>query len=241
MPNPPSPYLSPPPPLGHGHGRRHSFGQAPAWVGSGWSASPVVPKPPPEKQLIHPWLDGAKYANDLYLDLSAPVFAPRRRTADGKLHDIPSAELDAAATHPASTQMTIAVPGAPDWPIELRPAPPSPLLGVTLDVPAWATGPADSAPPISLRDVLESIYRHLQAQITHMDWAKLQKSEEVAISRAYTRRTRAAYQADHNTFEAELGVKRIDYLLEQHMFRGLKPAKGTENFETTELVLSRNK
>jgi hypothetical protein len=241
-PAPPGPYLAPP--MGAGHARRHSFGGSappPAWAGQGWSPAGRNMGLAPEKVLFHPWLDGARHGTDLYFDLAAPTFAPRRRTPDGKVHEISPEQLEQPATHPPTTAMTITLGPLAQWPIDLRIAPPSPLLGMSLEVPSWAATPPSWSPPITLRDVLEGVYRHVHQQISHDDWARLAKDQEAAVSRAYTRRTRSAYQLDKDADEVERGVKRVDYLLDQFMFRGLRPVKGSEGVESVEVVLSRNK
>jgi hypothetical protein len=246
------PVLLSPPTLGHN--RRHSFGQQqpPQWVvgnpwggatvASPWSVAAPLPSPPaPPKDVIHPYLDGRNARPDFYFDLSAPDFLPQRRYPNGTLAAIPAKELDEPATHPPTRQMKIVGEGIPQWPIELRAETvPSPIMGLGLDVPSWVTPAADdSMPPITLRDVLEAVYRVLQTQISHLEWAKLSKAEEQAVARAYTRRCKAA--AVVNPAEADSGVKKIDFLLDKFMFRGLKPVKGSEGFEEMVLVLSGNR
>jgi hypothetical protein len=260
---PPSPGMMPvllsPPSLGH-H-RRHSFGQQPPppqWVvgnpwggaaaASPWSVAAPLPSPQapsPPKDVIHPFLDGRNVRPDFYFDLSAPDFLPQRRYPNGTLAAIPAQELDQPATHPPTRQMTIVGEGIPQWPVELRAdAMPSPIMGLGLDVPSWVT-PAmdDNAPPITLRDVLEAVYRVLQTQISHLEWAKLSKAEEQAVARAYTRRCKAAAKSDPADAEAHAGqgVKKVDFLLDKFMFRGLKPARGSEGYESMVMVLTGNR
>jgi hypothetical protein len=256
---PPSPsavhvMLSPP---SIGHHRRHSFGQqAPAWYGSAgqpWPqhamgmASPApAPAPAPPKEMLHPYLDGSKPRSDFFFDLSSPIFNPQRRYPNGTLAAIPDAELDEPATHPAITKMGITHEAIAQWPIELDPKAngmPSPIMGLGLDVPSWVTttsSASEGLPPMTLRDILESIWRILQMQISHLEWARLGKSEEHAIARAYTRRCKAAMAVSEDASENEssMGVKRVDFLLDKFMFRGLKPMKGSQGFERMQMILS---
>jgi hypothetical protein len=238
-----------------GHQRRHSFGQQmPQWAAvnpwgapSPWQAAPPLPSPPaPPKEIIHPFLDGKNPHSEFYFDLSAPSFNPQRRHKDGRLAPITDKELDEVATYPGIRKMSITGESIPQWPIQLNPQPqsaPSPIMGLGLEVPAWANPPLstdDSMPPITLRDVLESIYLVLQTQITQLEWAKLSKTEEHAVGRAYTRRCKAAAAVSHEEAElqADTGVKKVDFLLDKFMFRGLRAAKGSDGFENMHLVLS---
>jgi hypothetical protein len=210
------------------------------------AAAAPLPAPVAEpKVMLHPFLDGKNARPDFYFDLSSPIFNPQRRYPNGQLASIPDKELDEPATHPGIRKMNIVGEGIPQWPIDLH-AEPSPISGLGLGgVPSWVTPESDpdNVPPISLRDVLEATWNVLQTQISHMDWAKLNKGEEHAVSRAYTRRCKASEAVAPGEAEnqASLGVKKVDFLLDRFMFRGLKPVKGGEGFENMQLVLSGNK
>ncbi|KAG1748460.1 uncharacterized protein EDB91DRAFT_1235742 [Suillus paluster] len=64
--------------------------------------------------------------------------------------------------------------------------------------------------------------------ISHSDWAQLSQSEENAIARAYTRRYRSIPSSAQ--LEASQGVKRVDYLTDRHVFRGLVRAADEDGF-----------
>jgi hypothetical protein len=201
----------------------------------------AVPSPPEPKIQIHPYLDGKNVRPDFYFDISAPEFVPQRRYPNGTLATIPDAELDEPATYPGIKEMTITAEGVPQWPVVLKPTEaPSPIMGLGLNVPSWVEGASDDVKPIALRDVLYAIWSVMQTQISHLDWGKLSTSEEHAVSRAYTRRCKTALQFGEEAAinEQNLGVKKVDFLLDKHMFRGLKPAKGSEGFENMVMVLS---
>jgi len=92
-----------------------------------------------------------------------------------------------------------------------------------------------TVPPISLGDVLFAIHRALHTQITHLDWGRLTLSEEIAIARAYTRRCRSSPSTSQ--LEASEGVKRIDFLLDRFMFRGLIRAPGEDGYDEWKLIV----
>jgi hypothetical protein len=190
--------------------------------------------------LIHPFLDGSAKppAGELWFDMSAHEFAPLRRLPTGVVMPLSPEELAQPATHPPTTKMKITCEAVPQWPIELE-LEPMPVEGLGLaNMPQWAQDQQAAAAevPITVRDVLESVYRELQLQITHVEWGRLGRSEEMAVSRAFTRRIKSAGDAGEE--ETMLGVKRIDYLLDKFMFRGIVPNKGSKGFENCRMVIS---
>lgn len=102
----------------------------------------------------------------------------------------------------------------PQWPIEL-----SLCVHGGYDV---------GNPLLSVGDVLYMIHSSLHRRISHQDWARLDQDEKIAITRAYTRRCRSIPSAAE--FEASEGVKRVDYLMDRHVFRGLVRAMEGDGF-----------
>jgi hypothetical protein len=148
--------------------------------------------------------------------------------ANGATAAISPDELAEPATAPGVTELTIVCRALPTWPIELRPAPYSTFSGAP-------------PPAITLRDVLEALHRVLHAQISHVEWARLRNSEEAAVGRAYHRRVRTAHTTAGPVAGAEVaaqGVKRVDFLLDRFMFRGLAPVRGGGGVPTMELTTS---
>lgn len=140
-------------------------------------------------------------------------------------------ELRQPATHPPTTHMRIVCDPIKQWPIELKDRRSEPFAhSMLLQVPAM-----EPAPPITVGDVLNAIHRAMQTQISHVDWARLSKSDEIEIARAYTRRCRAFPSVEQ--FEASQGVRRVDYLLKKYMFKGLKRSKGDDGFNNLKLVI----
>ncbi|KAH7920761.1 hypothetical protein BV22DRAFT_778543 [Leucogyrophana mollusca] len=209
---PPSPSFLQLPTMGH-H-RRHSFGNhsyrspfAELPPSSPWSYRPSIPQ-----FQIHPLLNGEAFRSDFYFDLASPTFAPLRWIGPGQSVAISVDELREPATYPSITSLRITHDAIPNWPIDLE-----------------ENGDAYAAPvPITLGDILYSIHASLHRQITHQDWAQLSLSEETAIARAYTRRCRSVPSAAQ--LEASQGVKRVDYLLDKHFFRGLVRAPDEDGF-----------
>jgi hypothetical protein len=60
-------------------------------------------------------------------------------------------------------------------------------------------------------------------------------SEEIAIARAYTRRCRSIPSVAQ--LEASQGVKRVDFLLDKFIFRGLIRAHGGDRYDEWRLVV----
>ncbi|EIN08134.1 hypothetical protein PUNSTDRAFT_102896 [Punctularia strigosozonata HHB-11173 SS5] len=258
VPLPQAGYLHPQAAFAPGHHRSRSFGGStatPPMFTQPWylctptmqpvmqpiSPMPVSPMllpaatPPPPPMQIHPYLNGASPRPDFVFDLSASTFRPMKIRHDGEAVPLAVADFDQPATHPPVYRMRITCDAIPQWPIDLEYSR-SPR-SVLLEIPSPSGG---SMVPITLRDVLLAVYQHLQTQITHLDWARLSYSEEVAISRAYTRRCRAASNRAVMAEQAEAsqGVKRIDYLLDRYMFKGLVRAGAAhEGFENVKLMV----
>jgi hypothetical protein len=118
----------------------------------------------------------------------------------------------------------------PQWPIELEYTPYD-IRGEPVSMPSIN----GSVPPISLGDVLYAIHRALHTQITHLDWGRLTLSEEIATARAYTRRCRSVPSVAQ--YEASEGVKRVDFLLERYVFKGLVRAPGEDGYDEWKLIV----
>ncbi|KIJ59986.1 hypothetical protein HYDPIDRAFT_117900 [Hydnomerulius pinastri MD-312] len=213
----PSPFLQAP--QTPGRDRRRSFGEGHRpW---GEPAAPWgYPGTSPRFQ-IHPLLNGEAPRMDFYFDLASPSFSPLRWIGPGQSAVISPDELREPATYPSITRMRITHDAIPDWPVDLE---------YQHDAYTVHTTPL----PITLGDVLYMIHSSLHRQITHQDWARLSLSEETAIARAYTRRCRSVPSAAQ--VEASQGVKRVDYLLEKHIFRGLIRTHDEDGFYQWRLI-----
>ncbi|OAX38782.1 hypothetical protein K503DRAFT_770130 [Rhizopogon vinicolor AM-OR11-026] len=193
-------------PLPSGHNRRHSFGHSsrPAWPYNSSS----------QQCQIHPLLNGEAYGTELYFDIANPAFAPLRRAGPNNMVMLSVEELREHATAPTITSMRITHDAIPQWPIDLE----------------FVHGEYDAMNPLPLTvgDILWMIHSSLHRQISHPDWARLSQSEETAIARAYTRRYRSSPSSAQ--MEASQGVKRVDYLMDRHVFRGLVRAADGDGF-----------
>ncbi|KAH8096660.1 hypothetical protein BXZ70DRAFT_329226 [Cristinia sonorae] len=228
------------PPAGYVPHRRRSDtsvpGGHPAWVSiPTWMVYPQfqpVPASPPSQ--FHPLLNGEGGNRPLlHFDLSVHAFNPLRISSHGQTTGtaLTLDELSQQATHPGVTRMEIICDAISQWPIVLEPQPDRPSQSGYLSVPS---GPA-SYGPITVGDILVAIHRVLQTQISHRDWVKLSAQEEANVARAYTRRCRTFPSAEE--FEARQGVRKVDYLLERFMFRGLTRIRGTDGFELVRLLV----
>jgi len=220
-----SPFLQADQPL---HQRRHSFG------GSPWSSpfstpthpyAPWLYPPQPQQFHIHPFLNAESPRPDFHFDLSSPKFAPVLWIGPGQVTPLTMEHFSQPATHPPITRLRIICDILPQWPIDLEY---NPYYQGGLSIPAPQV-------PITLGDILIALHRSLHTRISHIDWAKLSVSEETAVARAYTRRCKSIPSVAQ--FEASQGVRRVDYLLDKVMFRGLLRSSGGDGFETFKLVV----
>ncbi|KAG6330284.1 hypothetical protein ID866_8805 [Astraeus odoratus] len=208
---PPSPYLSPPesPSLS----RRRSFGSV--WRNLTQFLPWAYPFQGPAPRFeIHPFLNGEVLYPDFHFDLAGPKFSPMRLIGPGQFMIISAEELSLPATNPPITRMRITHPAIPQWPIDVK---------LQYDEYQMAY-----MPPITLGDVLYMIHTSMRWQISHRDWAKLSDSEKDAVARAYTRRFKS--YPSGATFEASQGVRRVDFLREKHIFKGLIRANDEDGF-----------
>ena len=232
------PPLYSPPPAYPGHHRRSSDSNlaGPAWAAA--AAYPMYTSPwmcpaaaQPSHQL-HPLLDGARRGGaSIAFDLSLHDFRVHRLSASGQPTGtgLSADELAQPATHPGIKKMTITCDMIPQWPLTIEQ---ERDRGGFLTIPFTTRDDV----PITLGDVLGKLHRHLQERITQVDWKRLRPSEEVAISKAYTRRCRTYASVEH--LERNQGVRRVDYLLEKNMFVGLVPASSSQDgYEKVKLVI----
>ncbi|KAG6369180.1 hypothetical protein JVT61DRAFT_1338 [Boletus reticuloceps] len=209
---PPSPFLAPP----STHTRRRSFGGGfrPWEPASPWAGTS-------SHFQIHPLLNGEMPSVDFYFDLASPSFSPLFRVSPGHTTMISDDELREPATYPPVTRMRITHNAIKQWSIDLE---------------FHDDGYTDPTahPPITLGDVLYMIHSSLHRQVTHEDWARLSVSKETEIARAYTRRYRSVPSSAQ--VEASRGVKRVDYLLDKHVFRGLIRSHDEDGFYHWKLI-----
>ena len=238
----PLPAQAPMPAFTHQRRRSDTCLPLPAWVTYPTMLHPATfqsPQPAPAAHpQIHPLLDGETAAGPkLLFDLSYHTFSPQRITSYNQTSGTPLTleELLQPATHPPVRRMTIRCELVPDWPIVLEPHTTSrdrsrersPFLSVS------AREAQDA--PITVYDVLMAIYRTLQRRITQTDWARLSTRQVTAISSAYTRRSRTYPSVQ--AFEDAQGVRRVDYLVDQYMFRGIMRESVQDGFSKMKLLV----
>ncbi|KAH9948818.1 hypothetical protein B0H21DRAFT_216154 [Amylocystis lapponica] len=244
FPSPPMTYTTLPPMMPFGaaptHHRRSSDGALPqpTWIAYPTYptfAQPVVYPTQVAPHQFHPLLNGETSKGPLVLfDISLNTFNTRHLSASGQTggNTLSLDDLGQQATHPAVKRMTITCDDIPQWPIVLEPQ----VQGRSnyLSVPATS---ADA--PITVGDVLIAVHRSLQQKISHVDWARLSRSEEVDIARAYTRRCKTFPSAE--AFEASQGVRRVDYLKDRYMFKGLMRSSSDGRFEHVKLLVGKRR
>jgi len=203
--------------------RRRSFGGG--YYQPGWSPSafttPIAPPTSPSGFMLHPWLNADVWREEFALDLAARDFRPLQINGAGQARPCPPEYLSQPATHPPITRLRIVSDLLPDWPIDIAYTPY--YVGGSSTTPAvWTPGfgvdTTGTQPPITFSDVLIAIHRNLHTRITHSDFNRLSLAQERAVTKAYTKRCRAA--GSFETAERAQGVKRVDYLLDRRWFRG---------------------
>ncbi|THH27636.1 hypothetical protein EUX98_g6545 [Antrodiella citrinella] len=230
------------PPPGYVPHRRSSDtavhnGGHPAWVTvPTWMVypQPAMVAPPPSQ--FHPLLNGEGGNRPLlFFDLSVHTFNPLRIPSHGRTTGIALTydELSQQATHPGVTRMEIICDAISQWPIVLEPQLDRPANSRYLNVPSSPS--ADFSGPITVGDVLVAIHRVMQTQISHRDWVQLSPAQETNVARAYTRRCRTFPSLEE--FESRQGVRRVDYLGDKIVFKGLTRLRGDDGFELVRLLI----
>jgi len=136
------------------------------------------------------------------------------------------------ATHPPLTRLRIICDAIPNWPIDLefRQANATPYSPYSPNQFAFQ----QQAPPapISLADVLIAVHQAMHRRITHEDWAKLNRHDSRAITKAYIKR------CGMSEYEKSQGVKRVDFLLGRTRMVGLIRDVTDDSLEVMRLVLA---
>ncbi|KAH6905872.1 hypothetical protein BKA70DRAFT_460556 [Coprinopsis sp. MPI-PUGE-AT-0042] len=176
-------------------------------------------QPSADYPIIHPLLNAEHSRHDFFFDLANPMFVPCRVVGpSGEMVPITAEELFQPACHPPIYNLKVTSEKLPDeWAIEMAYQPqghPSPEAH--LPTSPNATG----QPPITVGDVLLQTHRALHLRITHDDWNALDTADERKITKAFYTRCNAGGQSQRDWLVSQ-GVKRVDYLLEKRLFKGL--------------------
>ncbi|KAJ3547808.1 hypothetical protein NM688_g5368 [Phlebia brevispora] len=218
------------------HRRRLSESALPqaAWgMHPGWMLySPTAPTPRPT---FNPLINGEALGGALLLfDLSSNIFEPLRISNHSSIRgsQLTREELMQTATYPSVTRMVITCDELPpEWKVTLEPCDDRPSNNGYLNVPSVNASSPDA--PITVYDVLYAVHSMLQRQITQREWYDTPQHRATAIARAYTRRCRAG--PNIQAFEESQGVRRVDFLLDQYMFKGIVRERGEQGFEYVRL------
>lgn len=189
----------------------------------------------PQTTQIHPLLNGETGTPSLSLNLADPRFEPYRILPTPSREAVILTHQEAAqpATYPPCYRLRIKIERTPQWPIELQYNYRQTSSSLGLFSPSSSSGVEAIPPqaPITVGDVLIMIHRSMQTPISHLDWGRLTASEQAAVTRAYARRVAG------NPGEAQVGVKRVDFLLDRYMFRGMVRRRGNEGWEVFRLIV----
>ncbi|KAJ6488844.1 hypothetical protein C8R45DRAFT_248235 [Mycena sanguinolenta] len=114
-----------------------------------------------------------------------------------------------------------------------EPAVHPPQAAITLETPhlPWAIRvPASNATFVTVADVVSTIYRTLRESATPAEFEALRTNKLMGqVSAAYTRRCERL--RGHRAYEPERrgGIKRVDFLMGYHKFRGIAPKEGVSD------------
>ncbi|KAI9569755.1 hypothetical protein HD554DRAFT_2087163 [Boletus coccyginus] len=169
---------------------------------------------------IHPLLNGEAIHRGLSFDVAAASFAAFQWITP-RLSAIISAEkLREAAAYPPVTRIRITHDAIPWWPILIN-SNDHPATGITF--------------PTTLGDVLHKIHSEMHKQVTQQEWDRTSPTQRTIIGRAYTQRYQNA-PPSARVVVANQGVKRVDYLLKKHAFKGLIKAPDEDGVPHWRLV-----
>ena len=150
----------------------------------------------------------------LLFDLSSHTFGPQYFTR-GCETQLRLDELSAPATYPPIHCIVITCNHLPQWPITIERH-----IGTTFsaphhlsDIAAWTDI------PITTYDVLAVIYHALHLRVSATDWFNLAPGDQELIVTASRHRCHRA--AETRWLDSGVGLRRVDYLHNCHMFRGL--------------------
>lgn len=166
--------------------------------------------------------------------VSSYTFEPKRLASPGAttgdaLH---KEELSQPAAYPGVTEMSVTCDELPHWKMELKSAvDPAPSVFYSVEERR------EHIPPLTVHDVLLGIQRSVRSSVSHEEWDQLSADQQKSIADAYIRRCRA--NPETKVFEESQGVRRVDYLLDKHFFKGLVLPKGPEQFKNVKLIVGK--
>ncbi|KAI0254440.1 hypothetical protein BJV78DRAFT_1152202 [Lactifluus subvellereus] len=210
--------------------RRHSFNgsSVAAPAAAPWPTGPAPYYPPgwtvPARQL-HPLLDAAIASNHLHLDFTAHLEF-KRRSQPGSHHfmTLSAHELGQPATNPQMTRVRVVCDTIPQWYADMY------VNGTTLT----PHRPHRAALPyLTLEDVIWVVYGSLHRKISHEDWSRLTRTQQIDVERAFAHRVKASGSTFGRQQQAE-GAKLVDLLLKHTWFKGfvwLEPKSGVETLK----------
>lgn len=176
--------------------------------------------PPPQ---IHPLLNGDILPQYLVLNLTSHTPVVQRRVGPSQTVPLTVHELGQAVTSPETLRLRIVCDAIPHWPLDLS------ITGSSLNPPIRSR---PAIPYITIGDVIFALHAHLHTPITHEEWGRLNANQETEVAKAYTRRYKAHPASERE--QRREGVKRVDYLLKKHAFKGLTwttPEDGVERLK----------
>ncbi|KAI0340795.1 hypothetical protein BDW22DRAFT_1333670 [Trametopsis cervina] len=216
--------------------RSDSVLPAPAFALPTWVIYPAqAPAPPTPAPQLNPLLS-AEYPHQsmLLFDLSLNHYDPKKYSQQGPSSgtSLSRDELSQLVCWPGVTRMVITCDEIPQWNVVLEPYQERPSNNGYLSIPT-----DDVNTPITVNDVLFAIHKMLHRQIRHRDWVALSNEKATAVARAYTRRCRTFPSTQ--AFEESQGVRRVDYLEDKYMFKGLVRQRGEQGFGNLRLLVGK--
>ncbi|KAJ7142966.1 hypothetical protein C8R44DRAFT_537095, partial [Mycena epipterygia] len=162
---------------------------------------------------INPWLNGHVPSPTFHFDLARGQFTPLRVISNPrqimKFVAVNIAELYQSAFDPPLTALRIFHPGIPLWPVDVEPS-----KELRLAHPR----------PISVGDVLVALHQAMHQPIMPSDFTTLTRNNQEAVRKAFMHRCCAVAAGTPlrlKQVERNQGVKRVDFLLGETLFKGL--------------------
>ncbi|KAG7094548.1 hypothetical protein E1B28_005376 [Marasmius oreades] len=106
-----------------------------------------------------------------------------------------------------------------------------PSLVLTTHLLPWAiTIHASNGYFVTVRDVLDAIYRTLRKNVTHNEYNSISSHQDrLRVNEAYERRYSRIRDYHASREEKQSGVKRVDFLHKRTRFMGILPSKGASH------------
>lgn len=113
-------------------------------------------------------------------------------------------------------------------------SPPLPYLHIRCEELPWSIDvyPAlnSDSGVVTVGDVLHGIYRALRHRVSSSEWHASSSSMQHRVRDAWVRRCKRQQSYKERTYESNNGLRRIDWLAKNTLFRGLSPGRASDHW-----------